>query len=348
MKLFSAAYVDTTAALAATDFSTDEGWDGVVKGLRALVQPNGLAKGKRGSLDDLRKRILADSKNGKECDGFIVGAGKWGANGALVDAATAQKLGALKLLRHTYSLTSWGSHKAWIVSTPSAMREWPQDAYSGKQILAVKNSLSDVAEQFSHEAKKNLSKATQEGGAWSQKAMIVSAACLKGKGKGIEIIKRWFADEDNQGETELAAIASQLNAGFKKMAAAMTKGHVILTDVPHIRGDSTDRTWLSEAAAAPGSAASDGIRVVYIESAFFDDNNVLKGKKNWTRILVHEMSHVELNTDDHRYAHNTLGMKPERNNFSTATCLNNAESWAFFAADCAGAVDKGTLTQVLK
>lgn len=90
------------------------------------------------------------------------------------------------------------------------------------------------------------------------------------------------------------------------------------------------------------------IRVVYIESAFFADKNVLGGKKNWTRILVHEMAHVELGVDDHRYAHDALGMKPERSNFSTDTCLDNAESWAFFAADCAGAVDKGTLTQVLK
>ena len=348
MKLFSSAYTDTLAGLAASNFATDKGWEGVLKGLRALAQPTGFVKGKSSSLDDLRKRITADSKGGKECDGFIVGAGQWGANGAVVDDASAQKLGALKLLRHTYSITNWGSHKVWIVSTPTAMREWPADAYSGKQILTVKNSLSDLSEQFSSDAKKKLSKATQEGGAWCQKAMIVAAACLKGKGKGIEIIKRWFADEDNQTEAKLGVIASTLNDGFKKLAAAMTKGQVILTDVPHIRSDTSNDTWLSEAAAAPGSAASDGIRVIYIESAFFADENVLAGKKNWTRILVHEMTHVELATDDHRYAHDNLGMKPERNNFSTATCLGNAESWAYFAADCAGAIDKGTLGQVLK
>ena len=174
MKLFSSAYTDTLAGLAASNFATDKGRDGVLKGLRALAQPTGFVKGKRSSLDDLRKRITADSKGGKECDGFIVGAGKWGANGAVVDDASAQKLGALKLLRHTYSITNWGSHKVWIVSTPTAMREWPADAYSGKQILTVKNSLSDLSEQFS-------------------------------KGKGIEIIKRWFADDDNQTEAKLGS-----------------------------------------------------------------------------------------------------------------------------------------------
>ncbi len=155
-------------------------------------------------------------------------------------------------------------------------------------------------------------------------------------------------DENNQSETELAAIASTLNIGFKKMASAMTKGQVILTDVPAIRGDTPNKIWLSEAAAAPGSAASDGLRVIYIESAFFDSKNILSGKKNWTRILVHEMAHVELAAVDVSYAHDSLGMKPEKNNFNTATCLTNAESWAFFAADCAGALDDGVRGRVLK
>ena len=105
---------------------------------------------------------------------------------------------------------------------------------------------------------------------------------------------------------------------------------------------------LRQPLAQTSSACCHSAVKAVIESAFFADENVLAGKKNWTRILVHEMTHVELATADHRYAHDMLGMKPERTNFSTATCLANAESWAFFAADCAGTVDKGTLSQVLK
>jgi hypothetical protein len=348
MKLFSDAYTATRTGLALTTFPTDKAWGGVIKGLRDLVQEDGLSKSKKGALDDLRSRIASVSKGAKEADAIVAGAGKWGSNGAYVDPATAGKLGALKLLRHTYSLTQMWSHKVWIVSTPATLREWPADAYANKPLLTVKTGLNDLAEQFGDDDKKKLGKATQEGGAWCQKAMIVAGACLKGKGKGIEFIKRWFADEDNQGQTELAAIAQALNSGFKKMAGAMTRGQIILTDVPSVRGDDSNTIWKSEAAAAPGSAATDRIRVIYIESAFFSSRNILTGKKNWTRILVHEMTHVELGTTDVRYAHNTLGMKPERNNFSTATCLSNAESWAFFAADCAGALDEGVLNQVLK
>ena len=348
MELFPKAYVQTVAGLTATDFSTAKGWDNVLKGLRSLAQLSGLDKGRRASLDALRKQVGTDSKSGRESDGIIAGAGKLGSNGSAIDDATAKKLGALKLLRHTYSLATWGSHKVWMVSTPAAMRNWPAEAYIGQPLADVRTSLDDTAEMFSGDDKRKLSKATQEGAAWCQKAMMVSAGCLTGKGKGIEIIKRWFADEDNQGAAELAAISATLNAGFKKMASAMTKGQVILTDVPDIRGDASSDIWLSEAAAAAGSGPRTGLRTVYIESAFFSGNNVLAGKKNWTRIMVHETSHVELTTDDHRYAHDPLGMKPERNFFSTATCLDNAESWAFFAADCAGALDSGTRSQVLK
>jgi len=348
VKLFPDAYSTARTTLTATTFSSEKEWEGVVKALRSLVKPKGLAKSKSESLTNLRKRIKSASKGGKECDGVIAGAGTWGSNAAVVDEETAKKIGTLKLLRHTYSLATVGSHQVWIVSTPARMREWPADAYTGKSTLDVKTSLNDVDEQFSRSAKKNLAKATQEGCAWCHKAMIVAGNCLKGKGKGIEIIKRWFADQDHQGEAALAVIAGQLNAGFKKLASAMTKGQVILTDVPAIRGNTSNDIWLSEAAAAPGSAATDGLRVIYIESAFFADHNVLSGKKNWTRILVHEMTHVELSTVDVRYAHNSLGMKPDKTNFSTATCLTNAESWAFFAADCAGNLDSGIRNSVLK
>ena len=56
MKLFAEAYTETIAALSATDFSADQQWNGVLKGLRALVKPDGFAKGQRASLDSLRKR----------------------------------------------------------------------------------------------------------------------------------------------------------------------------------------------------------------------------------------------------------------------------------------------------
>ena len=85
--------------------------------------------------------------------------------------------------------------------------------------------------------------------------------------------------------------------------------------------------------------------VVYVESAFFDDlaGNVLRGQANWTRILVHELSHLVCGTHDvndgHvRYAWSGIG--PHAGYPGTAT-IRNADNWAFFAADCAGALTVG-------
>jgi hypothetical protein len=64
--------------------------------------------------------------------------------------------------------------------------------------------------------------------------------------------------------------------------------------------------------------------------------------------LVHELSHLKVFTADERYRHardattgNRLGLRPGGDpGFTMAQALNNADSWAFFAADCAGALSK--------
>ena len=66
--------------------------------------------------------------------------------------------------------------------------------------------------------------------------------------------------------------------------------------------------------------------------------------KNWARILIHELSHSQLNTDDvtvpgdvdPRYSWHPQGIAPRKDSFHTEYAMNNADSWAFFAVDAAG------------
>jgi hypothetical protein len=68
-------------------------------------------------------------------------------------------------------------------------------------------------------------------------------------------------------------------------------------------------------------------------------------KKNWTRILVHECTHLEANTDDKGgYAYR--GIKPQ-DRVTPARAANNADSWAFFAADCGGALVENEINRAL-
>ena len=93
--------------------------------------------------------------------------------------------------------------------------------------------------------------------------------------------------------------------------------------------------------------------VVYIESNFFVDNvgNVLPGQTNWTRIMLHELTHLVCGTtdvpagSDSRYA--WYGIGPHAG-YPGSDCITNADNWAFFAADCAGALTDGPRTSALR
>jgi hypothetical protein len=73
-----------------------------------------------------------------------------------------------------------------------------------------------------------------------------------------------------------------------------------------------------------------------------------KDLTNWTRIVVHELSHREAKTDDHCYRHNPADLKPDSGdaNFSAEKALDNADSWALFCMDCAGEMTGGDYVKV--
>lgn len=50
--------------------------------------------------------------------------------------------------------------------------------------------------------------------------------------------------------------------------------------------------------------------------------------------IIHELSHIDVSTQDHRY--DSSGLKPGANAFPMASALDNADSWGYFAIDLAG------------
>jgi hypothetical protein len=49
--------------------------------------------------------------------------------------------------------------------------------------------------------------------------------------------------------------------------------------------------------------------------------------------IIHELSHHDVSTEDHRYDH--AGLKPKKA-FPYAKAISNADSWGYFAIDLAG------------
>lgn len=258
---------------------------------------------------------------------------------------SVKKAASLKFIRHLYLVGTRGSQEVWVLSTPKAFTKFTYDELMDAKTSRdqVKTKLEDVDEQFSDETKNRFGEATQLGLAWCEAAKITLSSASS-DAKAMEKVKRWFAAGDTS-ETDLKATIASLLAGFKKVAAALNKNMIIITDMPKYRTDSSKNTV--EAFVRLVSGAPERPRTIYIEKALYEnyDVSVLHDmKKNWARVIVHEATHSEVKTQDKGYAYK--GIAPGTK-ITAANAAINADSWAFFAADCGGALDAGDITRAL-
>lgn len=166
-------------------------------------------------------------------------------------------------------------------------------------------------------------------------------------------MQRWFCTTATS-DVELGKIITQLGLGFKAIIGCLTQGKFILTDWVPFRGARLppESRWLASEAFTFGNRG-EGFDVVYIEQAFFGScGDVIKGPRNWVRVLVHELSHLVANTIDvpaggeqMRYAWYGIG---PHTGFPSTDTVKNADNWAFFAADCAAALSDAERIQALR
>ncbi|RZI79568.1 MAG: hypothetical protein EOP38_25035 [Rubrivivax sp.] len=349
------------------NFSED--WRPLVRNLYKLMSDQGFDVGRASALSDLRKKskqgesTLLGHKKVTPDRGILEAVGAWSDDGAKSpDAQQKMRAAALKLLSHTYLLNRSGNRKVWIVSLPNDFQSWPSDDLNDRAStqIAARQLLRSSNEIFSEEQKKYLAVSTQQALAWCQKAGIVLANAAQGaagkpgaKGsEGVNLVKRWFADPGTS-VTDLATYIGTLSAGLKAMIAMLNKGHFVLTDWAPLRTASTQdeiNFLMSEAFTFP--SRGEGMDTVYIERSFFtnDAGGVVHGQKNWTRVVLHELTHLVCGTEDvnigrARYAH--YGIGPHAG-FPGSAAIRNADSWAFFCADCAGVLTEGERNHALK
>lgn len=362
---FKTEYDAVKATLAGTtNFTAD--WRDQVRSLHQLMGATGFDAGKENALGQLRLKVRKGASQTKigEDQGILQAAGAWveGSAGTLTTAAK-QRAAALKFMRHVYLQNKAGNRKVWVFALPTAWSNWPTRHVetAGSTVGAVKTLLAANDEHFSDQQKRYLGSATQESLAWCQKAGIVlanaKAAANPGvpnpaRDKAIAMIRRWFADPAVDAAA-LATMIGTLEAGFKKIIAMLNKGNFIVTDWVPFRGTSdVDEAGFLASEAFTFAGNHEGMDVVYIESNFFVDNpgNVIAGQANWTRIMVHELTHLVCNCDDvqngqTRYA--WYGIGPHAG-YPASECIRNADNWAFFAADCGGVLTDGQRATALR
>lgn len=334
--LFDTAMDATVAGLKAAGFSTVKPWDSLVPRLKEAVGTN-FEPTEHATLEDLRKAVRDAEKKGTKEGAFLAsGAGlASNASGSTVVGNTeVQRCAALKMLRHTYYHAKRGNHKMWIVSLPENYAHWP-DRYLAGTVEHMVSKLGDGNEHFSKDQRKHISDATQRGLAWVHKAQIVLDD-VTDKSSGLKLLRRWFADQDTT-DGQLRTFATILKTGLKKIAPKLSSGALIVTDFVPIRHspDAGDKGFVG----ANAFVWADTRDVVYVEQGFFtkDASAVFqKDARHWARVVVHEMTHREAKTEDKRYG--WKGVKPDKASFPSADAMVNADSWALFVADAAGAM----------
>lgn len=350
--------------------SFDEDWQKLVKRLQTLMGASGPAASEADALTLLRRKVLEGDKTalghksiGMD-QGILQAVKAWSkTNAPSVAEEPKMRAAALKLLCHLYMIKRSGNRIVWVQSVPKTFQAWPSDDLHarGSTTEAVRVLLRSHDEHFTHEDRKHLSSASTHGLAWCQKTlMILAGATAAGAAKeptksdaaARRLVKRWFADPGTT-EADLDKFIATLTAGFKKIVAKFNRGKLILTDWVPLRtqADAEEQDWIASEAFTFRSEF-EGLDVVYIESNFFKHNagNVLRGGKNWIRILVHEMTHLAAGTEDvnmgnDRYA--WYGIGPHAG-FPGSAAVRNADSWAFFCADCAGVLTDGERGTALK
>lgn len=367
-KKFKAEY-DYARGWLANEGNFAEDWRPLVRRLHQLTDPEGLDPGQASALSDLRRQVkrgdrgTAGHDEVTEDHGILRAVGAWTADGTgTVEARAKMRAASLKLLRHVYLVNRSGNRKAWVVSLPTELRDWPSDDFNARA-----NTQSDTrvmlranSEIFSTGDRRHLASATRQALAWCQRTgMVLALAAAAADGRtgprrnaALDLVKRWFADPATT-NADLVTHIDRLKRGFKDVIRMLNRGHMILTDwVPLRTATAAAELDFLNAEAFTFSSRGEGLDVVYIERSFFTNHpgNVLNGLKNWTRILVHELTHLVCGTEDvnigqTRYA--WYGIGPHAG-YPGSACIRNADNWAFFSADCAGQLTDSERNTALK
>lgn len=215
----------------------------------------------------------------------------------------------------------------------------------------VDQVLDATTEIYSEEQKRRIDGGVSMALRWVERAMIVAGSPDTPEHK--TLLKRWFVPATiTDVDGAIAAFAPALRRGLLKISIGLKIGDLILLDDPEQRG--TGSNW--EQSEAYTFTRND-IHAVWVEPGFWGNGNTLTGATNWARIIVHELSHNYCQTTDHSYS--WQGLLPRESDvfrrvnnarvalqpgfaavrtLTMAQCMENADSWAFFCADAAGAL----------
>jgi len=328
---FTSNYLLARAVFRDQDYESD--WNKFLKNkchVKSLLGDSGFRSSHASSLDKIREKIEKDAGTGSTGDVIYAAAENNKSKGSVNDRAAA-----LKMLKHVYRVSKIGAKDVWVYAPPKHYTDWVFLEIIGSA-STVKAKLSMDVEIFSDAEKKWMADALAQSLRIAEDMKVRLAGGFYRKKA---VVKRWFLDE-GCGDEKVDEAIKKLLEGFKKIAVACGSNCLVFTDFADWRWR-RDRLY----GAAYRGGEIGGFPVIYLEGAFAK----LTGNtgKIWlcAQTIIHELSHVVVSTEDHRYG--VHGLKPKAAGFPYAKAINNADSWGYFALDFSGYLSNADRTNVL-
>jgi hypothetical protein len=298
----------------------------------SLMGSDGFSASHHAACDRIRTRIGEEARAAGGPGAVLVKASQnAGSPGSLQDRAAA-----LKVLRHTYLVNQTDSQQVWVYAPPRDHAGWMFDEIVGSPEL-IRPKLAAEREIFSQAEMNWMSYALKLASRVSEQTRIVLA---EKSDATAAVVKRWFLDEE-AGDAEMTDALAKLTAGFRDITGACGSSRLVFTDYPDWRAQ-RDKYFGGAIRGGEGG----GFPVIYLEGAF----TRLTGNtgKLWLCVetIIHEFSHHEVRTRDHRY--DSTGLRPRKDVFPYAKTIENADSWGYFALDAAGYLSDGDRSATLK
>ena len=237
----------------------------------------------------------------------------------------------LKTLMHFYFVSSAGNQSIWVADNLAAYKEWPFVELAGKSEHAIKHALMHNDEIFGAANRQLFADAFAIGRKWCMDAAAKTSAP---DANTIALVKRWFGvgHSDN-----LDDVVQWVSMSFNWLSQAFNCKHVIFADDP-LRRAGGKRLPL----ASTFFGKDEAMRVIHIYKPFFEFGRKTRAgamPKLWyaALIIVHELAHKEIGADDTRYDNDGIKLGPH---LSPEQAIMNADSFAYYAADLAGALSQ--------
>ncbi len=298
---------------------------------KVFASSSGPSSRHAGSLDGLRTEIATAKVKNAKSEGEVLVAGCHDSKAKGMDKIFGKmetglndRVAAVKMARHLQLMKLRGGQSVWFFSPPVAYTEWVYDEFDGMSKSGLETWASEADETYSDADKTALANATQTAMSYVMKCMAELGSPTDATK---DVIKRWFCAADAT-DKDVKVVAKTLAKGYRKMAKVLNGSHLILSDEPK---DRNSGGWKDYAFVYK----SEKMDVIYVQSATI---SAALGGRGWLAALtlVHELSHREMSTDDHRYD-TTGNLSPmATGGLTTRQAIENADNWGYFATDLAG------------